>query len=230
VTLEHEYILILRKGSKRTFTGQEAKKRRRSTYFWEERNDWFSDMWIDLVGVTQNLTHKEARKRSAAFPFELPFRLINMFSVLEDVVLDPFLGIGTTMAAAMVCGRNSIGYELEPILWKFLLESVPAVATNGSRRLSSRLRRHLDFVRQKTDAGHEFKYRNRFYGFPVMTRQEIELVFQHPKAVCQIAENTLQVDYDTLKYDPSHRYVPQISKGFRLQRLSQGRLFDDSFH
>lgn len=81
VTLEHEYILILRKGNKRVFKKDEDKLHRgRSAFFWEERNRWFSDVWLGLKGVTQNLNHKDVRKRSGAYPFELAYRLINMYS------------------------------------------------------------------------------------------------------------------------------------------------------
>ena len=227
VTLEHEHILILRKGSKRSFSEEGAKTRRQSAYFWEERNDWFSDIWMDLVGTTQNLADKEIRRRSAAFPFELPFRLINMFSLMEDTVLDPFIGVGTTMTAAMVCGRNCIGIELEPSLWKSIQESVPAAISNGCRRLTGRLERHLDFVRRKTAAGHEFKHRNRFYGFPVMTRQETELIIQKPISVLAGVENTLQVEHDFLTYDTGHRPVSFDNSIVNRKRPSQGRLFDD---
>ena len=51
--------------------------------------------------------------RSGAFPFELAYRLINMFSAKGDVVLDPFLGTGTTTLAAMATCRSSIGYEID---------------------------------------------------------------------------------------------------------------------
>ena len=116
VTLEHEFILILRKGGKRIFKTEKDKiNRRNSAYFWEERNTWFSDIW-DLRGVTQTMLEKkskELRSRSAAFPFELAYRLINMYSVKGDVILDPFLGTGTTTIAAMVSARNSIGFEIE---------------------------------------------------------------------------------------------------------------------
>ena len=97
VTLEHEYILILRKNGKRKFTTQpEKQNRRESAYFWEERNIWFSDIW-DLKGIRQDIQQKDIRTRSAAFPFELAYRLINMYSVFGDTILDPFLGTGTTI-------------------------------------------------------------------------------------------------------------------------------------
>jgi DNA modification methylase len=114
VTLEHEYILIVRKGSKREFETDTDKQRRRSSaYFWEERNVWFSDVWLDLKGTSQPLRNAATRRRSAAFPFEIPYRLINMFSVKGDTVIDPFLGTGTTTWAAVAAARNSIGFELE---------------------------------------------------------------------------------------------------------------------
>ena len=114
VTLEHEHILILRKNDKREFkTPHEKENRRKSAFFWEERNVWFSDKWRDINGVFQKLNHSQLRKRSAAYPIELAYRLINMFSVQGDVILDPFLGTGTTTLAALASARNSIGYEID---------------------------------------------------------------------------------------------------------------------
>ena len=106
VTYEHEYILIVRKGGLRRFSSADKARRRRSAFFWEERNAWFSDVWVDLVGTRQLLGNTEAddleaRARSAAFPFELAYRLIQMHSLIGDTVLDPFLGTGTTTAAAI---------------------------------------------------------------------------------------------------------------------------------
>jgi len=45
VTLEHEYILVFRKGGRRSFLPSEQGLRRESAFFWEERNSWFSDVW-----------------------------------------------------------------------------------------------------------------------------------------------------------------------------------------
>jgi hypothetical protein len=82
VTYEHEYVLVLRKGRKREFCSREAKlERAKSAFFWEERNAWFSDVWLDLRGEQQSLDDAESRGRSGAFPRELAYRLVNMFSV-----------------------------------------------------------------------------------------------------------------------------------------------------
>src|SRR3989344_6983906 len=114
VTLEHEHILILRKEDKRDFKTKEEKDRRsESAFFWEERNIWFSDKWRDVKGALQKLNNKKLRERSGAYPLELVYRLINMFSVYGDTVLDPFLGTGTTTLGAMISGRNSVGIEID---------------------------------------------------------------------------------------------------------------------
>ena len=64
VTLEHEYILILRKGSKREFkTEDEKENRRESALFWEERNIWYSDVWTDIKGREQKLPTAMPRLR-----------------------------------------------------------------------------------------------------------------------------------------------------------------------
>ena len=91
VTLEHEYILIARKGPKRVFrTDAEKQNRRASAMFWEERNRFFSDIWTDVKGTSQAVANIEFRKRSAAFPLMVAYRLVTMYSVRGDLVLDPF--------------------------------------------------------------------------------------------------------------------------------------------
>ena len=175
VTLEHEYILILRKGGKRTFTPTEAARRSRSAFFWEERNAWFSDVW-DLRGVGQRLRADDARARSAAFPFELAFRLICMYSMQEDLVLDPFLGTGTTTAAAIACARNSYGVETDAALLPVIRATVESDRAPLNDRQIERLRAHTAFLRDYRAArGSDPAHTNTPYGFPVVTRQETTL-------------------------------------------------------
>jgi len=196
VTLEHEFILIFRKGRKRELQTVAAKKNRHeSAFFWEERNVWFSDVWMDLKGTTQNLFDEKVRRRSAAFPFEVAYRLINMFSVKGDVVLDPFSGLGTMLLAAMTAGRNSVSYELDAN-FKALIESQVAVLVPFARaRIEERLSNHLEFVKQKLENNVELKYKNRYYQFPVMTSQEQLLLLNSPLAVQAVGENVFEVEY-----------------------------------
>ena len=177
VTLEHEYILVFRSGTdSRTFEPG-SERRYSSAYFWEERNRWFSDVWMEIKGDLQALEQSELRERSAAYPFEIPYRLINMYSVYGDTVLDPFWGTGTTSFAAMVAGRNSVGYELNEEfvqLFKQRIEDMPAYSREV---VTQRLDDHKEFVEERLSEGMEFKYRAENYEFPVTTKHEKPIQF-----------------------------------------------------
>jgi len=199
VTLEHEYILIVRKGSKRVFrTEAEMVNRRQSAIFWAERNEWFSDVWMDLKGTVQRLKGKEARSRSGAFPFELAYRLINMYSVKGDTVLDPFAGTGTTMAAAMTACRNSVGVELDPTLLPVIQDSVMEIVPLANQRIEQRLAAHLSFVQDRIEQNKPIKYINPYYGFPVVTNQEKALWIDLLHGVEQKSDKAWSVVYNEM--------------------------------
>ncbi|MFX1335793.1 MAG: DNA-methyltransferase [Promethearchaeota archaeon] len=195
VTLEHEYILILRKGGKREFNEfQEKMIRQKSSYFWEERNTWFSDQWY-MKGMPQNLD-VGTRDRSAAFPFELPYRLINMFSIKYDLILDPFLGTGTTTLAAMTSGRNSIGFELDAKLEEIIFQRINNIQKLANQYLAERLRRHEIFVQERLAKGKPLKHINNVHNFPVITKQEEYLTFDFLRAVYPKENNHFEVIYE----------------------------------
>lgn len=197
VTLEHEYILILRKQGKREFkTAEEKQRRRESAIFWEERNLWFSDIWFDLKGTGQTLADAKDRQRSAAFPFELAYRLVNMFSVKGDQVLDPFMGTGTTMAAAMAAGRSSLGYETDTRLIFAVQKSAHSAMLPTNQPAARRLARHQVFVEQRTAEGKPLKYTNGPYGFPVITRQETCLQLDIPARLVQTGETRFEASHE----------------------------------
>lgn len=99
-----EYILMERKpGGYRKPTEQQRMESRIAK---EDFQAWFSQIW-EVPGASTKNGHP------APFPLEIAERLVKMFSFVGDVVVDPFCGSGTTMLAAMQCGRNSIGVEVE---------------------------------------------------------------------------------------------------------------------
>jgi len=77
----------------------------------ENHKAWFQQIWSGLTGAS-------TRYHPAPYPEELVARLIRMFSFVGDVVLDPFMGTGTTTVAAAKWGRNSVGIEIDPSYFK----------------------------------------------------------------------------------------------------------------
>lgn len=215
VTLEHEYILILRKGTKREFkTDAEKKIRRESALFWEERNVWYSDVWLDLKGTVQKLDNSSSRLRSAAFPFDVPYRLINMFSVKGDTVLDPFLGTGTAMRAAIATARNSIGFELDQSFRKDILPDKDVLVKFANQKIGDRIENHLQFVQKRLETKGQLKYINKFYKFPVMTSQETELLLNPLVTIAEFGENSVEVVYSS---KPHSDGIVEWKEDFKLQ-------------
>jgi len=177
ITLEHEYILIFRKGKGKRKFKPKSEKRYHSAYFWEERNKWFSDVWNDIRGVSQNLENNDKlRERSAAYPLELPCRLINMFSIYGDTILDPFWGTGTTSIAAMISARHSFGYEINSEFMKVFENNLKNIKKITHEINKKRIDKHTKFI-EKYSNERDIKYTSHFYKFPVITSQEQNILF-----------------------------------------------------
>lgn len=202
ITLEHEYVLIFRKGAKREFNTTDVKLlRQESSFFWEERNIWFSDMW-DLKGIGQNSHKSTIRERSAAYPFELAYRLINMYSVKGDYVYDPFVGTGTTTFAAIASARNSFANEIDKDLFKtILIAPNNKIISELNGYTDRRIKKHLQFIKDdKSKNGvSTLKYNSKNYNFPVKTKQEINILFHLINSIKCSSNNELIAEHSLLK-------------------------------
>jgi DNA modification methylase len=102
IEIDYEFILIFKKPGRKFISSEEIKEKSKLTK--EEWKEYFSGHW--------NFPGERQVDHEAMFPEELPKRLIKMFTFVDDTVLDPFLGSGTTIKAALNLNRNSIGYEI----------------------------------------------------------------------------------------------------------------------
>ena len=120
VTLDCEFILLFRKGNLRKFNPHDP-TRYDSAFTKTQRDLWFSQIW-DLKGVRQ--TANKLERRTAAYPEEIASRLIRMFSIKGDTILDPFSGSGTTVKTAIQSERNSFGYETDEELLPIIRKKI----------------------------------------------------------------------------------------------------------
>ncbi len=102
----HEYILIFSKGNYKRERDKEEKELRKDNITKEEFIEWTKSVWTINTESAKRIGHP------APFPEELPNRLIKLFSFTNDIVIDPFMGSGTTAIAAIKNNRNFVGYEI----------------------------------------------------------------------------------------------------------------------
>ncbi|MBZ0136120.1 MAG: site-specific DNA-methyltransferase [Planctomycetes bacterium] len=132
-----EYVLFFRKpgGYRKVSPIQKAL----SMLTKDEMQAWFRSIWTDLPGASTRNGHP------APFPSSLAERLIKMFSFAGDTVLDPFAGTGSTLAAAIAAGRNSIGVDIEPKYLELAHARLTPIASQ--RRMVGPGRAVIDFQR-----------------------------------------------------------------------------------
>lgn len=92
--------------------------------FGKNISNWVGRDMVYPTNVLHLSTECSNKSHSAAFPEKLPEWFINLFTNEEDVVLDPFLGSGTTCRVASRMNRHSIGIELLPEYYELAVKSV----------------------------------------------------------------------------------------------------------
>jgi DNA modification methylase len=100
----HEYVLVFSKGS----VGRRPLPGRTSTIDRDEFLEFTRSVWTFPAASARRIGHP------APFPIDLPYRLIQLYTFRDEVVLDPFCGSGTTCLAAIKAGRHYLGYDTVP--------------------------------------------------------------------------------------------------------------------
>src|SRR2546422_1055043 len=135
-----ESILIFQKGKFDYSYIQTLAKRRleKSRVDVKEYNgqEWYLTVW----NITNVLPFKgRAEEGIAAFPDEIPRRLLKLYSFAGETVLDPFAGSGTTLRVAKELGRNSWGFEVDLELKDTIRRKLET--TNGNGKITFQQRK-----------------------------------------------------------------------------------------
>ncbi len=118
----HEYILVFSKGA---FARQKPEGKE-DTITKEQFLEWSKSVWVMKPESAKKVGHP------APFPVELPYRLIQLYTFTNDVVLDPFMGSGSTAIAALKAGRKYIGYEIDPAYVKLAEERIASYKSTNN--------------------------------------------------------------------------------------------------
>ena len=101
----HEYILVFSKGDYKREQKKEELETKKNTISKEQFIEWTKSIWTMNAESARRIGHP------APFPEELPNRLIQLYSFTNDIIIDPFIGSGTTGVAALKTDRFYIGYD-----------------------------------------------------------------------------------------------------------------------
>lgn len=103
----HEYILVFSKGDYKRDREKIEKEKKQNTISKEDFMEWTKSIWTFNAESARRVGHP------APFPIDLPYRLIQLYSFKTDIILDPFIGSGTTAIAALKSDRKFVGFEIK---------------------------------------------------------------------------------------------------------------------
>ena len=102
----HEYILVFSKGDYKRHRNKTEMEIKQNTIIKEDFIEWTKSIWTFNAESARKVGHP------APFPIDLPYRLVQLYSFESDIILDPFMGSGTTAIAALKSSRKYIGFEI----------------------------------------------------------------------------------------------------------------------
>lgn len=181
IEIDYEFILIFKKPGRAPSVSKEIKERSKLTK--EEWKEYFSGHW--------NFNGARQTEHEAMFPEELPKRLIKMFSFVEDTILDPFLGSGTTAKVANELERNAVGYEINPEFLQTIKEKIAK-----SESLLSQLNIEITERTSEIKIENEIEYKpNIKDAKPIISPENFNFEKERLyKVVKIINENTIELD------------------------------------
>ena len=118
-----------------------------------------NDEFVETTRDVWEVDSESARRVQppAPFPVELPLKLIDLYTYVDDLVLDPFMGSGSTLVAARRAGRRAVGYDIDPAYVELAGERISRA--NLRPEPSSPMPEDADSVMPETDRAEHFQAR-----------------------------------------------------------------------
>lgn len=167
----------------------------------KELNDLSGSRWAQMSKSVQKFNGAIAKKRKdhgAAYPITLAKHFIEIFTKKGDTVLDPFLGVGTTLDAAHLLGRNGIGFEINKRFVKLAKKGIDEVDRSKTD--------HKGKTKQKIINDNCLNIRKH------VKKNSIDLILTSPP-YCNLLNNTVETfggtEYEKNIYSSSKRKLAQ---------------------
>lgn len=141
------------------------------------------------------MSNSESRDRNASFPLDVPYRIINMYSVKGDTILDPFGGLSTSTIAAIASERNSISVDIDKVFCEEselrILDSLNYI----NKYVNKRIKDHELYIESLPVEKQEKCYYNENMKCKVRTGQEVELSIKTVKSI-ERKEGLIEAEYN----------------------------------
>ncbi len=138
-----------------------------------------------------------------------------MYSIQGDIVLDPFLGTGTTAVASICSARNSIGYEIIKEFKQLINDRVKGIIPFCEEYIKERISKHNQFIKDRELKKGKSKYNSTNYGFDIITSQEKNVLFYLPIEISQTDDASYGVKHKEFRLDVEIESKVQWKKLFK---------------
>ncbi|HKY47682.1 MAG TPA: site-specific DNA-methyltransferase [Acidimicrobiia bacterium] len=214
-----ERVIVASKGRFDRARSQEERKAEGLPYLATLSNDEFVETTRDVWEIDAESARRV--KHPAPFPVELPLKLIDLYTYVDDLILDPFMGSGTTLVAARRAGRRAVGYDIDPGYVKLARERVAIAIPRPKPEPIDPVQDALDIDIPELQRAEHFQARATQEGKKAqdLARSVLEMAgFKIVKEQPAMAKLGIQFNFEVTDNADGHQWYVDVSGAFTTVR------------